>query len=181
MGHCIKVPPPPSYVLCVLGYLRISFQDSFKSEAFFNTVRAVGSRLRQALVLCYWNINLTCMWREVAEVMGGGSSSQRMQGAKLPGNCGGEGLPVIELCSFSVNWFSNGLCVIVSPGLSAFYTCHLLQRRILPSPCTTLTGKPGIKRPASYFWEEMWLRGTVQRWEWRIKLSSLLMRLLNAL
>lgn len=37
------------------------------------------------------------------EVMGGSNSSQRMQGAELPGHCWEWELSVIDLCSVSVN------------------------------------------------------------------------------
>lgn len=60
MGHCVKVPPPPSYVLCVLGYLRISFQDSFKRGIFryseshwLQVVMGFGSMLLTYLIDVY--------------------------------------------------------------------------------------------------------------------------------
>jgi len=51
-------------------------------------VRAVGSTFQQAFSPCYRYV-----WKGVAELMGGSSSSQRVHGreAKLAGTCGGRG------------------------------------------------------------------------------------------
>lgn len=61
-----------------------------------------------------------------------------------------------------------------SPGPS-----HLPQSRLLHHHAPS-QGKQGVKRPVPQFWENMWLRGIGQGWEWRVKLSCLLMTLLNS-
>lgn len=85
-------------------------------------------------------------WRELAEVVGGSSSPQRVQGAKLPGRCGGmRGCLSLSYAHFlcidslmdSVGWYSQDSATF--PSEESSVTKHLLR------------GKWDVKRAAPHF------------------------------
>lgn len=78
---------------------------------------------------------------------------------------------------FPVKWLSRGLCSFPrsQPLPSAFTHAESSQSQAPSRP-----GSGGATRPATYFWEEVWLRGVEQRWGWRMQLLGLLRTLLTS-
>lgn len=133
MGHFVKVSLS-LFVVCVLGYLRISLQDSFK---------------RKALFLIPWEPLAPCSSRlsvHVTGVCGRGwpSRFQEVQGEQsLQIPVEGGVLHVTELCSFAVNGFSCGLWdYLLSPPVQ--------------NPLLSREGGRMVTKLVTYFWEEMW-------------------------